>query len=179
MNGRNGENGEDGDESKSFADLIGETKSLAHGPARAAETKRTIPTPRPRSDQTRSGSFRFPDPDECLLGAAEGVGHGQLLALKRGEPEPEENIDLHGLRRDAAARLVVSRLESARARHLRCVRVIHGRGQRSETGETVLRDALPAWLSEPPGGRHVLAFAPAPDQFGGPGATLVLLRRPD
>jgi DNA-nicking Smr family endonuclease len=41
----------------------------------------------------------------------------------------------------------------------------------------VLRDALPEWLSSQPLSRLILAFARAPRGLGGPGATLVLLRR--
>jgi DNA-nicking Smr family endonuclease len=104
------------------------------------------------------------------------VSDTQLLGLARGEPEPEERIDLHGARRDIAGRLVTKRIESARAQGLRCVLVIHGRGQHSAVGEAVLRDALPDWLSAGPTARHVLAFTPAPERLGGSGATLVLLR---
>jgi len=121
--------------------------------------------------------FRWPDPDERRLAGASGVSDAQLFALRRGEPEPEERIDLHGVRREAAARLLRDRLESARSRALRCVIVIHGRGQHSGSGEAVLRDALPGWLSTGAAAKHVLAFAPAPDRLGGSGATLVLLRR--
>jgi DNA-nicking Smr family endonuclease len=75
--------------------------------------------------------------------------------------------------------LIASRIESARARGLRCVVLIHGRGRRSETGESVLRESVPGWLSKAPCATHVLAFAPAPKRLGGEGATLVLLRRAD
>ena len=71
----------------------------------------------------------------------------RLLSLARGELEPEERIDLHGIRREAASRLLARRLESAAGRGLRCIAVIHGRGRRSEGGEGVLREALPDWLT--------------------------------
>ena len=60
---------------------------------------------------------------------------------------------------------------------LACVLIIHGQGQHSATGEAVLREALPGWLTQGTATRHVLAFSPAPDRLGGNGATLVLLRR--
>jgi len=54
------------------------------------------------------------------------------------------------------------------------VLVVHGRGNRSESGP-VLREALPVWLAEEPHAGAVLAFAAAEDRRGG--ATYVLLRR--
>ena len=162
---------------ESFADLIGETKDFDRRPAQAKN-----PTQKPRvlgikAPRTKA-AFRFPDPNEPRLAAADGVSDAQLHALRRAEPEPEERIDLHGLRRDAAGRLIASRIASARARDLRCVVVIHGRGQSSEGEEAVLRDSLPGWLSKAPCMSDVLAFAPAPNRLGGEGAMLVLLRRP-
>ena len=171
-----GDDEEDGD-SESFADLIGETKPIARGPARVERAARDSKTSRTRKNRSQTSAFRWPDPDEPRLAAAHGVSDTQLFALGRGEPEPEEKIDLHGLRRDAAGRLLVDRIESARARGLRCVVVVHGRGQGSGTGEAVLRDALPGWLSKDACSRHLLGFAPAPNRHGGEGAILVLLRR--
>lgn len=174
MNTSDGKNNGD---AESFADLIGETKPIARGPARVERGVGDSRISRPRKTSARSAGFRWPDPDEPRLAAAAGVSDRQLRALGRGEPEPEEKIDLHGLRRDAARRLLADRIESARARGLRCVVVVHGRGQRSSGGEAVLRDALPEWLAGTACAKHLLGFAPAPNHHGGQGATLVLLRR--
>ena len=170
MNGRDGGDGDD------FADLFGgEAKPISRGPARV-ET-RTKPVVRGRGESGGAGPrFRWPDPGDRGCAAAEGVSDQQLLALRRGEPEVEERIDLHGARRDAAGPILAKRIESARAQGLRCVIVIHGRGQHSPLGEAVLKDAVPDWLTKGANGRAVLAFAPAPDRLGGDGATLVLLR---
>jgi len=181
----NGEDEPDDSKGERFADLIGQTKDIARGPERVMSPPKK---PRPFHDKSdssdRSGdhnrsttsTFRFPEPNEPGLAAARGVSDAQLRALRRAEPAPEEQIDLHGLRRDAAGRLIARRVESARARGLRCVILIHGRGRRSATGEAVLRDSVPDWLSNSPCAAHVLAFAPAPDTMGGEGATVVLLR---
>jgi DNA-nicking Smr family endonuclease len=56
------------------------------------------------------------------------------------------------------------------------VLIIHGRGLHSKSGP-VLREALPEWLSSQPLSQGIMAFASAPRGLGGPGATLVLLRR--
>ena len=175
-------NGEDEEDGPSFADLVGETKPLTGGRVHA-------PTHRPKPTRTAAGlgssshdriassTFRWPSPHEPRLAAASGVSDAQLRSLERGEPEPEERIDLHGLRSDSAPERLARRLEATRARGLRSVLVIHGQGRRSATGEAVLRDGLPDWLTSPRCARHVLAFAPAPARLGGAGATLVLLRR--
>lgn len=175
MSGRDDDHEEKNEQS--FADLIGKTKPIARGPARVEKSAPLAKPPGPRVDDRRSSTFRWPDPEENRLAAREGVSDATLFALGRGEPEPEERIDLHGLRREAAIRLLQDRIESARARSLRCVIVIHGRGRHSETGESVLREGLPQWLSSPACAKHILGFAPAPNRLGGSGATLVLLRR--
>ena len=58
-----------------------------------------------------------------------------------------------------------------------CVLVVTGRGKRSPNGLSVLREALPRWLSRAPLNSHVLAFCTARRVDGGPGAFYVLLRR--
>jgi DNA-nicking Smr family endonuclease len=174
---KDGDKGEN--EGESFAELVGETKPIRRGPARATVSK-IVSAPVVRDDANATPSkaaFRWPDPDEPRLAAAPGVSDADLYALGRGEAQPEEQIDLHGVRRDAAARLLRDRIRSARERGLRRVIVIHGRGLGSGSGEAVLRDGLPGWLSTGACAKSVLAFAPAPARLGGAGATLVLLRR--
>ena len=167
-----------------FADLMGDARPIARGPRRVEPPTRDPKTVRARrsaatTKNTRETApeFRWPDPDEKGRAAVSGVNDAQLAALGRGEPEPEERIDLHGVRHEAAGRLLTQRIESAHTRGLRSLLVIHGRGRRSATGEAVLRDAIPGWLSQGANAKHVLAFTPAPDRLGGKGATLVLLRR--
>jgi DNA-nicking Smr family endonuclease len=107
-------------------------------------------------------------------GATAGFDRRRLRALRRGEPEPDLEVDLHGLTSQAARRELRAALREAIAAQARCVLVVHGRGNRSESG-AVLRDALPDWLAEEPYGAAILAFAAADDRRGG--ATYVLLRR--
>ena len=163
----------DGDD---FADLFGDkARPIDRGPDRVAPRSKPAVRGIPQSDGA-APKFRWPDPEERGCAAADGVSDQQLFALRRGDPEPEERIDLHRTRKDAAGPLLAKRIQSARAQGLRCVVVIHGRGQHSPLGEAVLKDALPGWLTKGATGHAVLAFAPAPDRMGGDGATLVLLR---
>lgn len=107
-------------------------------------------------------------------GWASGFDRRRLRELRRGDVEPDREIDLHGLTSAVAHRTLGAELRDAIADGDRCVLVIHGRGNRSTAG-AVLRDALPGWLAEKPHGGAILAFAAAEDRRGG--ATYVLLRR--
>jgi len=162
-----------------FADLVRDARRINPGPARGARKEPPRPRAAPRADADATPGFRWPEPGNRHLAAAPGISDALLNRLGRGDSEPEEKIDLHGTRLAEAKRLLATRLESARARGVRCVLVVHGRGKNSASREAVLRDALPESLTRGRVGRDVLAFAPAPRRLGGEGATLVLLRKPD
>lgn len=170
-----------------FADLVADARRLGDDPRARTDAARRAPGARARKPGARSStgdegpgpSFRWPDPGDRHRAASTGVSDQQLVRLGRGEPEAEERIDLHGTRVAEAKRLVAQRIASARARGLRCVLVVHGRGRGSATNDAPLRDAVPDWLSRGETGRSVLAFAPAPRHEGGEGATRVLLRKPE
>jgi DNA-nicking Smr family endonuclease len=120
--------------------------------------------------------FELPQPDEPLLGYAEGVNRRQLQRLRSGQIRPESSLDLHRLQSEAGRAALHRHLIQAQQAGQRCVLVIHGRGMRSAEGP-VLRRALPAWLADAKVARLVLAFAPARPEDGGNGASYVLLRR--
>lgn len=110
-----------------------------------------------------------------LEGRAAGVAPEALHRLRRGETAPGLRVDLHGFPEEEARGELRDAFRRARSAGIRCVLVIHGRGLRSPAGP-VLKEALPHWLTEPPLAAWVLAFASAPGNLGGTGATLVLLR---
>jgi DNA-nicking Smr family endonuclease len=95
-----------------------------------------------------------------------------LRDLRRGHWPVQEEIDLHGLTRDAALAALRDFLEACTTRKLRCVRVIHGKGHTSPGGRAVLKPMTRQWLAQRP---EILAFCPAPPRDGGDGALLVLL----
>lgn len=107
-------------------------------------------------------------------GWSSGFDRRRLRGLRRGEVEPDLELDLHGMTSADARRALRSALREAIEAGARCVLVVHGRGMRSEGGP-VLRDALPKWLAEEPHGGAILAFAASEARRGG--ATYVLLRR--
>lgn len=111
--------------------------------------------------------------DDALSFRRRGVGPEVVRKLRRGVWAIQAQLDLHGLRRDAAReRLAEFLRESVRA-GLRCVRVIHGKGNGSPGREPVLKGKVRSWLVQK---SEVMAFAQARAQDGGHGALLVLLR---
>jgi len=135
------------------------------------------PDPAPaRRERGAPRRFLVEGSGEGRAGRAEDISRAQLARLRRGDPAPEREVDLHGLSaRDAEQRLAGELAEADHA-GARCLLVIHGRGIHSQAG-AVLREALPEWLARGPHAERVMAFAVAPRSLGGPGATLVLLRR--
>jgi DNA-nicking Smr family endonuclease len=113
---------------------------------------------------------------ERVYGLAPGVDRRHLKRLRSGEIEPDRDLDLHGLDARAAREDVTFELRDAHAEGDRCVRIVHGRGLRSQEGP-VLKEKVLEWITAPPLAALVLAFASAPPAEGGSGALLVLLRR--
>lgn len=98
----------------------------------------------------------------------------KLRQLQRGEFPIAADVDLHGLRRDAARAALREFLAEAVLRRWRCVRVVHGKGLRSGPDGPVLRHLVDHWLRRVD---DVAAFASARPAHGGTGATYVLLAR--
>lgn len=124
------------------------------------------------------GDFRLIDTDELRSGMAPGVSFELVERLQRGAYAFRRHLDLHGHTREQAKEALVAFISTARHDAERCVLVVTGRGKGSPDGVSVLRDALPRWLSRGPLKAHVLAFCTARPHDGGPGAFYVLLRRP-
>lgn len=126
------------------------------------------------------GSFDF-DVDttgEMVWGKAPGVQRRIIDKLRKGQIAVRRHIDLHGYTREEAKERLVAFITESRRDDQGCVLVVTGRGLGSPQGVSVLRDALPRWLSRSPLTAHVLAFCTARRVDGGPGAFYVLLRRP-
>lgn len=103
-----------------------------------------------------------------------GVQRQTLRQLRRGGARIEDELDLHGLTAAEARPLLAEFLDRARSRGLRQVRIIHGKGLRSESGVGILKRLVASWLMQR---EDVMAFCPARPADGGSGAVLVLLRR--
>lgn len=113
------------------------------------------------------------DTDAALSFRRRGVGPEVTRKLRRGVWAIQAQLDLHGLRRDAAREQLTEFFREATRQGLRCVRVIHGKGNGSPGREPVLKGKVRSWLVQK---NEVMAFTQARASDGGHGALLVLLR---
>ena len=161
-----------------FREAIGSVRRIE---ASAAATDRPAPPPEPRRLRIDEAEALRESRDVAALAAIDAadvlafrrdeVPEKTLRQLKRGQFSIQDEIDLHHLRAAAAERLLKSFLNQARHQRRLCVRVVHGKGLRSES-TPVLKSLVDRVL------RHrgdVLAFASAPLAQGGTGAVLILL----
>lgn len=102
-----------------------------------------------------------------------GIGPDVLRRLRRGHWSIRAEVDLHGLRRDAARETLAEFIRESTRLGLRCVRVVHGKGLSSPGREPVLKPLVRRWLVQK---EEVLAFCQARPCDGGAGALVVLLR---
>ncbi|MDC8784518.1 Smr/MutS family protein [Roseateles koreensis] len=108
-------------------------------------------------------SFRRPEiPEEAVR------------KLRRGHWALQAQLDLHGLRRDQAREALGNFVQDSARRGLRCVRVVHGKGNGSPGREPVLKTKVRRWLVQK---QEVLAFVQARASDGGCGALMVLLQQ--
>lgn len=113
------------------------------------------------------------DTDEALSYARPGVGGDVLRKLRRGHWVIQEQLDLHGMRRDEAREALAEFLRNAVKRGVRCVRIVHGKGLGSINKEPVLKNKVRSWLVQK---EEVIAFCQARGDEGGAGAVVVLLK---
>ena len=113
------------------------------------------------------------DTDEALSFRRPDIGINVVRKLRRGGWTIQAQIDLHGLRRDEAREQLAAFLRDVVRRGLRCVRIVHGKGNGSPGREPVLKEKVKRWLVQKD---QVIAFTQARAADGGHGALLVLLR---
>jgi DNA-nicking Smr family endonuclease len=111
---------------------------------------------------------------EELLFVRPGIQHGILTKLRRGQFSIGAELDLHGMIVPVARMEVASFLCECQDYHIRCVRIVHGKGYGSRQKQPVLKNKLNKWLQQRD---EVLAFCSARQIDGGTGAVYVLLKR--
>lgn len=155
-----------------------------HQPVERVNLRRPPPPARARQRELDEAAvmlelFDRPDPEtfesgETLTYRGDGIQDSVWRKLRRGGFSIQAEIDLHGLKRDAA-RLAVQRFLTRCQDHDRyCVRIIHGKGNGSPNSGPVLKRLVDGWLRQQ---RAVLAFCSARVEDGGTGAVYVLLRQ--
>lgn len=144
--------------------------------------KRLPPVPieqpkRLREDEDRATlSETEVETHEFLLFSRPGVQKRLLADLQRGYIEVELELDLHGLTSAYAREVFEEFLLECTHRRVRCARIIHGKGYRSQERQPVLKRKVNYWLRLR---KDVLAFCSATRRDGGTGAVYVLLRNPN
>jgi DNA-nicking Smr family endonuclease len=121
-------------------------------------------------------SFQIRRDEHGVEAKRKGAAERTLLLILRGELTPEARVDLHGLGRDEATRVVGRFIKDARSKSRLTVLIIHGKGAHSEGGIGVLEEACVEALTKGGAAPYVEAFATAPARFGGRGAIVARLR---
>lgn len=124
--------------------------------------------------------IRLFDPVEQTIGAQDrlyfsrpGLQSKRTKQLMKGQIRQSDYLDLHHMTVAQARSAVTNFLIRSREQGYRCVRIIHGKGQLSQSGAT-LKNCVNCWLSQIP---WILAFSSAQARDGGTGALYVLLSR--
>lgn len=89
--------------------------------------------------------------------------------LKAGKMRWFEAVDLHGCSMEQAREAVLELIQLAKADNQNVIKIVHGKGDQG-----ILKTCVNGWLRQH---RDVLAFVSTPENQGGTGAVLVLLKR--
>ena len=159
------------------------------GPVRKIHHDKTMPSGKPLSSRPRrqapayealltdsfSDGFDSGEvtSDEALFFARPGLQQRQLQRLKRGQLTIGAELDMHGMTAAIARHELVHFISACRDQHIRCVRVIHGKGYRSDSQAPILKNRINNWLRQH---HDVLAFSSTLQKDGGSGAVYILLR---
>lgn len=166
----------------SFRDAIADVRPLI-SEERIIPVKKK-PPPRPRqfeSNEYNIASEVMSDPidlrdveiNDELFFARSGIQLKVQRKLRRGEFTIEDELDLHGYTAEEAKKAIIEFIEYCKKDRKRCIRIIHGKGYRSQSKIPVLKTNVAHWL---PQHSDVMAFSSARPADGGSGAIYVLLK---
>jgi len=170
-------------EANLFRESVGDVVPLDAGNRVVPATPKPAPIPRQRIadnkaalQQSISDEFNVDtllETDADLSYRRDGITQDVVRRLRRGHWIIQDELDLHGQRREEARELLSEFLRRCILREFRCVRIVHGKGLGSVNQEPVLKKRVHGWLSQR---EEVMAFVQAKGVDGGSGALLVLLR---
>lgn len=156
----------------------------ASTPRLASRTAHVAPFGRSAEDQARARlddlvardvNFRI-EREGGFVRAARSDAPPRVVRELGRRTRASETLDLHGQTQREARESIVRFLRSAHKRGLTVVCIVHGKGQHSEDGVGVLRDAAIHALTDTAAAPLVYAFVTAPDACGGSGALLIELK---
>ncbi len=167
------------EDSELFREAIGPVIVHRHTESRLGKAK---PKPRARmferdEDEALAQSKRVSaweaqlQVNEPLFYQGPKIDNRMMRQLKSGGIRVDAEFDLHGMQAMSAERHLKQFLADVYKERLHCIRIIHGKGTRSEAGP-VLQNVVDRVLRQQ--GR-VLAYCSAPQNQGGTGAVLALL----
>lgn len=171
------------DESILFRETIGEIKPVAIQQIIVSPVQKK-PNPRPQKtkfhdylNEQMSDGFALDEPieqGETLSYLKPSNAPILLRKLKRGQFSVTSTLDLHGMTIDEA-RSSISQFFNKQRQEIRCcVRIVHGKGNRSLGQIPVLKRMVNHWL---PQREDVIAYCSTPAHDGGTGAIYVLLQK--
>ena len=164
-----------------FRRSIGTVRKLSHDRVQHPH-KRPPPRPRMIPDEElplvdsgfSEGSQQGPvSAEDTLFFARPGLQQRLLKRLRRGQLPVEAELDMHGMTIPVAENELIRFLSLCQDQHIRCARIIHGKGYSSRSSSPILKNRLNHWLRQH---HEVLAFTTTPRDAGGTGAMYVLLR---
>ncbi len=172
---------QDEDDAALFREAIGDVRRMEIQDQTIPRTKPIADSKMFRRDEAEAlRDSRSVSATEAYLNSADELSYRRpevpekwFKQLKRGQISIQDELDLHHCRAADAEVFLKQFLNQAREEAHYCVRVIHGKGLRSESAP-VLKALVDRVL------RHrgdVLAFNSAPQTQGGTGAVLILLAR--
>lgn len=113
-------------------------------------------------------------PGDALDYSRPGLHRRIVKKLRKGQYRIVAELDLHGLTTVKTIETLTQFMKQARRADACCVRIIHGKGHRSNNHGPVLKPLVYTWLKKRD---EVLAFTSARPVDGGTGALYVLLKR--
>lgn len=164
-----------------FRDEVSDVRPLVS--EKRVETVKKQPSPRPQRHHFEELSEQeiLSDPvdlqdavvEDVLFFARSGIQQKVQKKLRRGEFPVEDELDLHGYTVIEAKIAIQDFISECKRRKIRYVRIIHGKGYRSEQKIPILKTHVAYWL---PQHKDVMAFSSALPSDGGTGALYVILK---
>jgi DNA-nicking Smr family endonuclease len=176
------------DERALFEDTLKDAAPLRK-PARPRAKAAPVKPATPAAPQSAIVSNPLPPKPLRRPHKPSGLDGNTAERLRKGLLEPQARIDLHGLTEAAAHRALVTFVIGARARDLRLVLVVTGKGAGPAPPDApfdlaydsrprgVLKTMTPRWLAEPELAAFVADVRAAHNRHGGAGALYVYLRK--
>lgn len=115
------------------------------------------------------------DPLEDISYHISGLQYGVMKKLKAGEYQPQAWVDLHNSTVENAYKSVRRLIVNSVSKDLRCVLIVHGKGEFSKP-KALLKSYVAHWLKLMP---EVIGYHTAMPYHGDKGATYVLLKKYD